>query len=487
VDYAALSAHTDAKGILQIVQQVAPAAVMLVHGEVDKMEFMCDKIQRSLSIPCSMPANGEEVQVASGKAHSVPVSLQLLRQLPASVQQLQDLQQQQLQEQQQQQQEGLGGSGQLQQGAAAEAADSAAAGSGVSSVGHAAAAWLQAGDVGKLAAAAMRLAGLAPATDPGSPAAAAAGAGGGGGGGRNGSSMAGCEGQGSATGLGQAVEAREQRLLRMQGTPAAARAAQLAPWLEVLAAAAQDIKQEQQTQLSHRHKQQTQDPQEQQEQHQQQAGGITAAGAGAGQPQQPLQQQSSCLQPAFVSLAAELRQQLQLEQQAVVVDGVLVVHHPSPTQEQDNPDSSGQQREQVVRMELLTADAAAAALQMQQHRVKLGCRLRLPPECCNTLQQEQGQQHGASTEGLVATGMQQTQAVAGFIAGVLRSCLSTPAAGLVQLSHDREQVQVRSVVFQHAAEASDDSCWKCSWYLADDPLAQQCVTLLQQAAPPAGG
>lgn len=63
--YVPFSAHADAKGILQLVQQVAPHAVMLVHGEPDKMAFMSNKIKTSLNIPCYMPANGEEVVVST--------------------------------------------------------------------------------------------------------------------------------------------------------------------------------------------------------------------------------------------------------------------------------------------------------------------------------------------------------------------------------------------------------------------------------------
>jgi hypothetical protein len=390
VDYAALSAHTDAKGILQVVQQVAPSAVMLVHGEADKMSFMSDKITRSLNIPCFLPANGEEVAVDSGRVHEIPVSAQLLRQLPAAA----------LRQQLQQQQLGLGQvleAGHAM-GSAAEAAAAAVAG-GQEDVGQAAAGWLQHGDVGQLAAAATRLAGLAP----GGAAAAAA-----------------------SQAAGDAGQQQQQQLVQMHGNVAAARAAQLAPWLEFLAAAAQEATQQQQ---------------------QQQPGQVAGSQV----------VQAEVLQASLVSVAADLQQQLQLEQQAVVVDGVLLVHHPqgvngsSQQQQVGGADPAQQQQQQpAVQMELLPAASAAARLQVQQHRVKLSCRLQLPPD-----------QHANAAE---------------YIAGLLRRGLPPSVAQGVIVSGPT--VELRSLRFQHAAEA----CGTCSWDLAEDALAQQCVGLVQQQA-----
>ena len=47
VRYLTFSAHTDAKGILQLVQQCGPPrSVVLVHGDRARMEFMRDKIRK---------------------------------------------------------------------------------------------------------------------------------------------------------------------------------------------------------------------------------------------------------------------------------------------------------------------------------------------------------------------------------------------------------------------------------------------------------
>jgi len=53
------SAHADAKGILQLIKNCQPAAVVLVHGEQSKMGQLRDLVKRQFAIPCYMPANGE--------------------------------------------------------------------------------------------------------------------------------------------------------------------------------------------------------------------------------------------------------------------------------------------------------------------------------------------------------------------------------------------------------------------------------------------
>ena len=39
------SAHADAKGILRLIQQVSPKHVVLVHGELSKMELLAEEIK----------------------------------------------------------------------------------------------------------------------------------------------------------------------------------------------------------------------------------------------------------------------------------------------------------------------------------------------------------------------------------------------------------------------------------------------------------
>ena len=53
VRYLSFSAHADAKGILQLIQQCQPRHVMLVHGEKSKMEFLKQKITRTYGLAVS--------------------------------------------------------------------------------------------------------------------------------------------------------------------------------------------------------------------------------------------------------------------------------------------------------------------------------------------------------------------------------------------------------------------------------------------------
>jgi hypothetical protein len=177
-------------------------------------------------------------------------------------------------------------------------------------------------------------------------------------------------------------------------------------------------------------------------------------------------------------VATELQQPLLLEQQAVVVDGVLLVHHPPPSTAAAGGDCQGagigqqqvhQQPQQVARMELLPAEAAAAVLHMQQHRVKLSCKLKLPPGCW-----------GGASQG----SRDPTRASAENIAGALREHLPDHLSKMVISDGEgtQQRVCLGTVVFEHAAKACVDqpSCWKCSWDLSEDCLAQQCVEVVQQ-------
>jgi hypothetical protein len=59
VEHLSFSAHADAKGIMQLIQQCDAKNVVLVHGEKKKMGFLSDRIKKELGKPCYFPANGE--------------------------------------------------------------------------------------------------------------------------------------------------------------------------------------------------------------------------------------------------------------------------------------------------------------------------------------------------------------------------------------------------------------------------------------------
>jgi Zn-dependent metallo-hydrolase RNA specificity domain len=50
VRFLSFSAHTDLKGILQMITTVAPAAVILVHGERTPMTFLSDKARLDIML-----------------------------------------------------------------------------------------------------------------------------------------------------------------------------------------------------------------------------------------------------------------------------------------------------------------------------------------------------------------------------------------------------------------------------------------------------
>lgn len=79
VEYMSFSAHADAKGIMQLIQNCEPRNVLLVHGEAAKMEFLKDKIREEFKIDCYSPANGETCTINTPLKIPVDCSLQLLK------------------------------------------------------------------------------------------------------------------------------------------------------------------------------------------------------------------------------------------------------------------------------------------------------------------------------------------------------------------------------------------------------------------------
>ncbi|XP_021753918.1 cleavage and polyadenylation specificity factor subunit 3-II-like isoform X1 [Chenopodium quinoa] len=59
------SAHTDSKGIMDLMKFLSPKHVILVHGEKPKMAKLSERIQAELGIPCYYPANKDTVSIPS--------------------------------------------------------------------------------------------------------------------------------------------------------------------------------------------------------------------------------------------------------------------------------------------------------------------------------------------------------------------------------------------------------------------------------------
>lgn len=79
IEYMSFSAHADAKGIMQLIQNCEPRNVLLVHGEAAKMEFLKEKIRDEFKIDCFSPANGETCVISTPLKIPIDCSLQLLK------------------------------------------------------------------------------------------------------------------------------------------------------------------------------------------------------------------------------------------------------------------------------------------------------------------------------------------------------------------------------------------------------------------------
>ncbi|XP_075148769.1 integrator complex subunit 11 [Haematobia irritans] len=79
VEYMSFSAHADAKGIMQLIQNCEPKNVMLVHGEAEKMAFLRNKIREEFNIETYMPANGETSVISTPVKIPVDASVSLLK------------------------------------------------------------------------------------------------------------------------------------------------------------------------------------------------------------------------------------------------------------------------------------------------------------------------------------------------------------------------------------------------------------------------
>ena len=79
IKYLSFSAHADAKGIKQLIRQVAPKHVMLVHGEKEKMEYLSAEIVNEFAVPCYFPPNGVSISVPTTSWVPAELSFDFLR------------------------------------------------------------------------------------------------------------------------------------------------------------------------------------------------------------------------------------------------------------------------------------------------------------------------------------------------------------------------------------------------------------------------
>ena len=78
MEYLSFSAHADAKGIMQLIRFIEPKNVMLVHGELKKMEFLKTQIKIHYNIDSYYPPNGKTEYIICPPRLSIDLSLHVL-------------------------------------------------------------------------------------------------------------------------------------------------------------------------------------------------------------------------------------------------------------------------------------------------------------------------------------------------------------------------------------------------------------------------
>eukprot|EP01028_Stygiella_incarcerata_P001314 TRINITY_DN1216_c0_g1_i1.p1 TRINITY_DN1216_c0_g1~~TRINITY_DN1216_c0_g1_i1.p1 ORF type:complete len:552 (+),score=151.19 TRINITY_DN1216_c0_g1_i1:389-2044(+) len=78
VKYMSFSAHADARGIFQLIRQLEPQNICLVHGEKSKMDIFQKFVKKEIRIPCFCPANGEEITIKTKRRMEALASASLL-------------------------------------------------------------------------------------------------------------------------------------------------------------------------------------------------------------------------------------------------------------------------------------------------------------------------------------------------------------------------------------------------------------------------
>jgi integrator complex subunit 11 len=73
------SAHADAKGILDLINQCQPKNIMMVHGEKGKMKILKTVIEKDLKIQCYDPPNGHTITIHEDLEINIKLSTNLLK------------------------------------------------------------------------------------------------------------------------------------------------------------------------------------------------------------------------------------------------------------------------------------------------------------------------------------------------------------------------------------------------------------------------
>eukprot|EP00439_Symbiodinium_sp_Y106_P056144 s639_g7.t2 len=80
VDHFSISDHTDSRGIVELISQVAPRQVVLVHGGLQLMDTFAAIVRKRLRLPCHMPGVGDRVEIPCPVAVEASASSLLMAQ-----------------------------------------------------------------------------------------------------------------------------------------------------------------------------------------------------------------------------------------------------------------------------------------------------------------------------------------------------------------------------------------------------------------------
>ena len=78
IETISFSAHSDHRGILQVLRWLHPDNVVLVHGEEERMRGLCNEVQNLLGLPCFYPANYEKLVINCNVLNKLNIEYPLL-------------------------------------------------------------------------------------------------------------------------------------------------------------------------------------------------------------------------------------------------------------------------------------------------------------------------------------------------------------------------------------------------------------------------
>jgi integrator complex subunit 11 len=77
----AFSAHADTMGIMKMIDQCKPKAIMLVHGEKTRMDILKKNIKKEFNLPVYMPSNGTMIDIPTNSIAEVLIEKEVLKNL----------------------------------------------------------------------------------------------------------------------------------------------------------------------------------------------------------------------------------------------------------------------------------------------------------------------------------------------------------------------------------------------------------------------